>query len=159
MIRSFWSISSTLLVAIFYAQGLYAQSNTEEADLMQSLFGMEKKAVVADFLDLESDNPFWAIYDEYEARRKDLGKERLAVLRDYLENYDGLTNDKYDELIAGTMSLRTRTDKLMDQYYRKIRKASGPKVAAQFFQFESYVLLQIRTAIFEGIPFIGASGN
>jgi len=47
----------------------------------------------------------------------------------------------------------------MDQYYKKIRKSSGLKVAAQFFQVESYILLQTRNAIFEEIPFIGEFGN
>lgn len=47
-----------------------AQSNNEEVDFYQSIFGMEKKAVVADFLNLEESNPFWALYDEYEAREK-----------------------------------------------------------------------------------------
>jgi hypothetical protein len=47
----------------------------------------------------------------------------------------------------------------MDQYYKKIKKASGSKVAAQFFQLEGYFLTQIRAAIFEEIPYIGEFDN
>jgi len=48
---------------------------------------MEKMAIVSDFLGIDGDNPFWELYDEYETKRKELGKERLAVLGKYLENY------------------------------------------------------------------------
>ena len=34
-----------------------AQSNVEEVDYIQSIFGMEKKAIVADFIKLDDDNP------------------------------------------------------------------------------------------------------
>jgi hypothetical protein len=57
------------------------------------------------------------------------------------------------------IALRKKTDKLMDQYYKKIKKASGSKVAAQFFQLEGYFLTQIRAAIFEEIPYIGEFDN
>jgi hypothetical protein len=84
-----------------------------------------------------------------------MGKERLSVLIDYVENYNTLDNDKYDELVANMISLRKGTDQLIDQYYKKIKKTSGSKMAAQFFQLENYFLSEIRTSIFEGIPYIG----
>ncbi len=56
-----------------------AQSNKEETDFYQSIFGMAKKEVVTYFLKIENNNPFWAMYDEYETKRKELHKERLAA--------------------------------------------------------------------------------
>jgi len=125
-----------IFIVSVFGISLNAQSNNEVVDLMQSIFGMEKKAIVADFLGLENENAFWILYYEYEATRKDLGKERLVLLNDYAENYDRLNDEKYDQLIASTISLRKKTDKLMDQYYKKIKKVSGSKIAAQFFQLE-----------------------
>jgi hypothetical protein len=148
-------LTSIVFIVSVSGISLNAQSNNEEVDLIQSIFGMEKKAVVADFLGLENENAFWALYDEYETTRKELGKERLVLLYDYAENYDRLNDEKYDQLIANTISLRKRTDKLMDQYYKKIKKVSGSKIAAQFFQLEGYFLIQIRAAIFDEIPYVG----
>ncbi|NCA85394.1 MAG: hypothetical protein EOM83_07445 [Clostridia bacterium] len=136
-----------------------AQSNNEEVDFYQSIFGMEKKAVVADFLNLEESNPFWALYDEYEAERKELGKDRILTLAFYANNYDKMDDAKNDEIIKSMISLRNANDKLIDKYYKKIKKASGSKVAAQFFQLESYFLSEIRTNIMESIPFIGDFSN
>jgi len=147
--------ASTLFMLFVFAGTSQAQSNKEETDLMQSIFGMEKKAVVADFLKIESSNPFWALYDEYETKRKELGKERITVLENYVQNYDKLTDAKYDEAIASMIKLRKSNDKLTDDYYKKIKKASGSKVAAQFFQIEAYFASQIRAAIMDEIPYIG----
>ena len=152
-------ISSILILILFSFESLQAQTSTEEVDLMRSIFGMEKKAIVADFLSLESDDAFWVLYDEYESNRKELGEERLLLLNDYVDNYDNLNDEKYDELMTNTMTLRKKTDKLMDQYYKKIKKVSGSKIAAQFFQLEGYFLIQIRATILEGIPYIGEFEN
>lgn len=144
-----------VLAAFVLGQNLNAQSAKEELELYQSVFGMEKKVIVAEFLKLKSDDAFWTIYDEYETERKALGKKRVDVLNEYAENYDALNNEKYDEIIANMISLRKSTDKLVDTYYKKIKKASGSKVAAQFFQLEAYFVSAIRLTIMEGIPYIG----
>jgi hypothetical protein len=144
-----------MLLVMNFVQTTNAQSNKEETEFMQSIFGMEKKAIVAEFLKLESANPFWVLYDEYETKRKELGKERINTLTNYVENYDNLADDKYDDVVASMISLRKSNDKLVDTYYKKIKKASGSKIAAQFFQLENYFLSEIRSAVMEEIPYIG----
>ena len=138
-----------------WGHAIQAQTNKEEVDLFQSIFGMQKKAVVTEFLDIENDDPFWILYDQYETERKELGKKRIDLLIDYTENYNSLDNENYDQVIAQMISLRKSTDKLMDSYYKKIRKTSGSKLAAQFFQLESFFSSQIRASIMEEIPYIG----
>ena len=150
----------TFLIA-FIAVAIFAnaQSNTEEVDFYQSIFGMGKKAVVADFLNIQESDQFWTLYDAYEAERKELGKDRIQTLAYYAQNYDNMNDAKADEIIKSMISLRNANDKLMDKYYKKIKKTSGTKVAAQFFQLEAYFLSEIRSSIMEQIPFIGAFDN
>ncbi len=159
MKKSILSFLSVLFISLLFSQTINAQTNKEETDFFQSIFGMEKKAIVAEFLGIDSADPFWVLYDEYETKRKELGQERLEVLTFYVESYNTLTNDQYDLTIANMIALRKKTDKLMDQFYKKIKKTSGSKVAAQFFQIEGYFLTQIRAAIFEEIPYIGEFDN
>lgn len=146
---------SAFVMIILSGQILKAQSNKEEVDLFQSIFGMQKKAIVAEFLDVENNDPFWTLYDEYESKRKELGKKRLDLLVDYAQSYDSMNDEKYDRIITQMISLRKSTDKLMDVYYKKIKKSSGSKSAAQFFQLESYFASEIRAAIMGEIPYIG----
>jgi len=134
---------------------LNAQSNKEEVDMLQSLFGAEKKELLAEFLNLESSNPFWVIYDDYETERKTLGLNRMKILTEYADNFSTLDDAKTDEIIKQTMKQMKSSDALIDKYYKKVRKTSGAKVAAQFFHFENYILSAIRYAIYENIPAIG----
>ena len=135
----------------------FSQSNKEEVDLVQSVFGMEKKAMAAEFIKLEGaqKDAFWVAYDEYEAKRKDLGKKRIDLLGKYAASYTSLDDAGTDQIIKDVINLQTDTDKLIVSYYNKIKKGSGVKAAAQFYQFENYILSKIRSEIMEEIPLIG----
>jgi len=134
---------------------VFSQLPQEEIDYYQSIFGMEKKLVVAAFLDLDENDAFWPIYDEYEKARKELGQKRLKLIVDYAENYDNLTDEKTDELVKTNQSVRSGTTKLLNKYYKKVKKASGSKTAAQFYQIESYFVTAISAEIYSAIPLIG----
>lgn len=136
---------------------IFAQSNIEEVQYFQSIFGMEKKAIVAKFIKLDgpAKDAFWTIYDQYEVERKELGQKRLVLLNDYAQYYDKLDDEKVDEIINATIKQKGSSDKLVNKYYRQIRKASGAKAAGQFFQIENYFLSVIRLEILENIPLIG----
>ncbi len=149
--------NALLLIALFVSSLSFAQSNTEDLDLIQSLYGMEKKAIVADFISLQGDqaNAFWTLYDAYEMERKAYGKERVALLERYAYNYGTLDDATTDEIIKEMNKLGAKTDKLISKYYGKMKKPAGVKAAAQFVQIEAYLLSVIRASILEEIPFIG----
>lgn len=146
---------SLFLVALFTLTIVNAQTNAEEIDLIQSAFGMEKKAMVAEFVkvDAAQKDAFWALYDEYETARKDLGKKRIDLLNNYAENYDKLTDELADSWTKEVLSLTKTTDKLLVTYYNKIKKATNAVVALQWWQVEGYILSGIRFSILESVPF------
>jgi len=150
------SVIVTLLSAFAFVT-VSAQTNKEEVELFQSIFGMEKKAIVAEFVQVEgeSEEAFWSLYDQYETERKELGIQRLALLNEYATNYEQMGTEKMDELVAKMIKLKSSTDKIMNKYYKKMRSAAGSKPAAQFFQIENYFSSAIRLTIYENIPFIG----
>jgi hypothetical protein len=69
------------LAALFAFAFVNAQSNKEEVDLMQAAFGMEKKAMMEEFVQVDpaQKDAFWKLYDEYETSRKALGQERIKA--------------------------------------------------------------------------------
>lgn len=146
-----------LIAALFVSFAGFAQSNKEDVDFIQSIYGKEKKAVVAEFVQLEGaqKDAFWKIYDEYETERKELGKQRVALLERYANSYATLDDPTTDKLMKDMMALGLKTDKLMNTYYSKLKKASGVKAAAQFLQIEAYLLSVVRATIFESIPLVG----
>jgi len=146
-----------VLCAICISTLSYAQSNKEDVDFIQSIYGKEKKTIVAEFIKLEGaqKEAFWKLYDEYEVKRKDLGRKRIAALENYTSNYMTLDDATTSKIINDLASIAVSTDKLIVTYHKKMEKAAGVKAAGQFFQIETYLLSAVRVAIYENIPFIG----
>jgi len=150
----------TLMMAVMIMAILsFGQTNTEEVDLVQAAFGMEKKAVVANFVQLNElqEAPFWLLYDEYEVARKENGKKRIQLLEQYAAQYYTMTYEQAESWMKEVIKLSTATDKLIVTYYNKIKKETSPTVATQFYQVENYILTAIRMEILEAVPFLGES--
>jgi len=132
-----------------------AQTNKEEVELYQAAFGMDKKAVVAEFVkvDAAQKDAFWKLYDQYETERKELGKKRIELLKQYADNFNKLNNEFADKWVVDVIDLGKKTDGLLTSYYGKVKKATNPVVALQFWQVESYILSVIRFSILDEIPF------
>jgi hypothetical protein len=147
----------TFTLVFSFVGAAFAQSNKEDIDIIQSVFGKEKKAIVASFVQVDATNQaaFWKLYDEYETERKALGKERIALLERYAQGYATLDDATTDKIITDLTKLQASTDKLVAKYYGKVKKAVGVKPAAQFFQLEAYLLTMVRAAILDSIPMIG----
>jgi len=145
-----------IIVASFFTSFAFAQSYSEEVDLMQAAFGMAKKDIVSAFVQPSASQgeAFWTLYDQYETERKALGKERIALLEQYAQQYEKLTSEQADAWTTKAIALQKNTDKLISKYYKKIKAASDGLVATQFYQVEYYVLTGIRIEVLEGIPFI-----
>jgi hypothetical protein len=148
---------SLILATVFLFTGLInAQTNKEEVDIMQAAFGMEKKAMVAEFVQVNATqkDAFWAIYDEYETQRKAYGKERIDLLEQYNNNFESMSNETADAWMKRVLDLGKKTDALLLSYYKKVKKATNPINALQFYQVEMYILSGIRNQIVGELPFV-----
>jgi len=145
-----------IIAGIFLVFFANAQSNKEEVELMQATFGMDKRAAIAEFVKPSETQKvaFWAIYDEYETKRQELGKQRIELLKEYAGKYQKMTSEQADAWTKQVIALQKKTDSLIEIYYAKVKKASDGKVATQFYQIETYILTAIRMEILKGVPFI-----
>ena len=148
-----------IMAALFFASFAYTQSNKEEVDLYQAAFGMDKKAVVADFVQPSATqkDAFWKLYDEYETQRKVLGKQRIALLEQYADHYVDMTPVQADAWTVKVIDLQKKTDNLIATYYGKVKAISDGHVATQFYQIENYILTAIRMQILQKVPFLHKS--
>ena len=146
-----------ILLSLFIASVSFAQSNKEDVDMIQAKYGKEKKTIMSEFIRMSETEKaaFWPLYDEYETKRKELGKKRVALLTRYVNNYTTMDDAAMDQVIMDTDKLADETENLISEYYKKLKKGVGVKPAAQFYQLEHYFLVTVRGAILEGIPYIG----
>ena len=149
------TLFTSLTLAVF-ASASFAQSFQTEVEIIQEAFGLDKKVAVANFMQLEENaDRFWKIYDEYEAERKKLGKERIKVIADYAKSYPTISDEEILALFKRTKAFKKSFAKLQQTYFNRMRKEVGTSKAAQFWQLESYFNAMIQAEIYSQIPFIG----
>jgi membrane-associated HD superfamily phosphohydrolase len=147
-----------ILISVTMTVFANAQSNKEDIDLVQAIYGKEKKTLVAEFISITDETKkaaFWKLYDEYELKRKAFGQKRIELLEKYANAYSTLDDKTTDALIKENIALQKNVDGLIVTYYEKIKSAAGSKPAASFFQLEGYLLSATRMTILDNIPFIG----
>jgi hypothetical protein len=69
--------------------------------------------------------------------------------------YRNLTPAIADSLAIKYFKNRNDQEKTLEEYYAKIKKATNPVAAFQFYQSELYLLTQIRASIMQQIPTYG----
>ena len=97
---------------------------------------------------------FWKLYDEYEGKRKAIGKERVDIISQYASNYDKLTDAKASELATKSLANDAKYTALYQTYLKSFSAVIGGKNAAKLLQLEFYLQTLIRAKIQTEIPFI-----
>ena len=145
-------------LALFAFFGLVAgaQSNKEDIAIIQSMFGKAKKDLVIQYMTLPADKAgaFWKVYDEYEAARTALGRDRIALIEAYANSYMTMDDKAASDLMNKKMKWVADYNKMQKKYFGSMSKVIGATQASKFMQLEDYIENNIRLAIQESIPFI-----
>ncbi len=149
----------TLIIAacVFFSfNSLMAQSNNEDIDMVQAAFGKTKKDLVSQYMQVPAKDSvaFWKLYDEYEGKRKALGKARINIIQQYADNYDKLTDAKATELATKTLANDAQYTTLYQTYLKKFSAITGGRSAAKLFQLEVYLQTLVRAKVMTDVPFI-----
>jgi hypothetical protein len=154
-------LSSLLIFLTILTSNALAQVSDADIDLIQTKFGNGKKEIVKEYVKIESNKnkQFWILYDDYEQKRKNLGKKRLNLVLFYNNNQLVLKDDELDSEIDHFIELKEETNELIEKYYRKIRRTIGAKTASDFYVIEVYFQSIVRTNYMKQIPFLNEIDN
>lgn len=135
---------------------MFAQSDNDYLEMTRDVIKMEKKAAIAEVMKLtEAESvPFWELYNEYEGKLYLVQNKRIAIIKDFAENYENLTDEKADELWLASLSYDQELFKLKKQYYTKFKKILPAGKAARFFQAENKIETLIDAQLAVDIPLI-----
>jgi hypothetical protein len=145
----------TLLFVILIAGGsLYSQEPYLE--LLRSDLRTQKVALVTEAMDLTDaqSEVFWPIFRKYDAELASLNDQRIALIKDYAQNFDKMTDAKADELTKKVFSLLGKRLKLQEGYYLQFAEALGSIVAARFMQVERQINALVDLQIASELPLI-----
>jgi hypothetical protein len=135
---------------------MYAQSENDYLELTRDVVKMEKKAAIAEVMQLtEAESvPFWTLYNEYQGKLYLVQNKRIAIIKDFAENYENLTDEKADELWTSSMAYNQEILKLKKAYYAKFKKILPAGKSARFFQAENKIETMINAQLALDIPLI-----
>lgn len=153
MKRIFGILVCALGFSVLQAQDV----STDEISYIRDALKAEKKDLVKEYMALSDEEAakFWPLYDEFQAQRAGLTKERLQLIKDYGAQYKMLTDDQAKSLVKRAIKNDKANLKLKEKYFKKISKKISPLKAAQYIQMEDYFQTLVRYEIQDAIPFIG----
>ncbi|MEM9671097.1 MAG: hypothetical protein AAF992_00785 [Bacteroidota bacterium] len=154
--QNFLSAALGMFICMGVAFQSSAQSHRQETELLQSIWGMEKQALVKEYMGLNETESaaFWPIYEEYSSKLKSIGAKRIDNIMDYANNYENMTPEKASQIANTVFKNNISREKLQQQYFKKLSKAIGALKATEFMQLEKYLQSVINMEIQQNIPFL-----
>jgi hypothetical protein len=149
------------LLVLFIALGLAgagpaaAQAEPDTAATI-AVIQLEKQAIVEQTMEITSTQAgkFWPLYLEYENARRGISDRMAKLIDGYLAQYDRLTNDYAETVLADYLAIEQDRLKLKKQYIKKFRKILTARQTARFFQLENKLEAMIRAELATEIPLV-----
>jgi hypothetical protein len=131
------------------------------AELLRSDVRAEKTALLAGVLQLseQEDQKFWPIYREYEGELAKLNDERIAIVKDYADHYEQLTDEVADKLVLRALDVQSRRNTLQGTYYTRLKSVLPARTAARVLQVEHQILLLLDLQIAASLPIVQGSAK
>jgi len=127
---------------------------TAYAELLRSDLRLQKVAIITEVMGLtpDEDKAFWPIYREYDAEMVKLSDERVALIAEYAQGYEQMTDDLADRLARKALDLEARRQAVKAKYYDRVKAALKGRTALRFLQVEQQLLLLIDLQISAALP-------
>ena len=146
-----------VVAGVMLATTAFAQQGLDSyIELLRSDLKTQKKAILmatVEFTEAEEET-FWPIYREYGLELDKLGDRRVALIKDYAENFDTMTEEKAQELMKLAFKLDKDRIKVDEKYYKNFSKATSFITAARVMQIENQIRLLIRLQIAAELPLV-----
>jgi hypothetical protein len=124
------------------------------AELLRSDVRTQKVAIITEVMGFTEaeDKAFWPIYRDYDTEMSKLGDERVALIAEYANTFEKITDPVADKLAAKAMDLQTRRNAAMGKCYERVKGALSPRTALRFLQVEHQLQLLIDLQIAASLP-------
>lgn len=131
-----------------------AESPEKYIELLRSDLRADRITIITEAMHFteEEGKVFWPLYREYELEFMALGDKRIALIKDYANNFQTMTDEKAMELMKTSMKYDETTLKLRKNYLGKFAKILPGTKAAKFFQIDRRIAGLIDLQIASELP-------
>ena len=150
---------------VLHAQSQAAQATNDssgqssidqDVNMLRMDLRSQKKQIIAANLkltDAEAEK-FWPVYDQYTAELVKINDAKYAVIKEYAQNYDTLTDEKATELTKQLIGVDGQVSQLRDRYVPIVNKVLPGKKTALFFQLDRRLVMLIDVQLATQIPMV-----
>ena len=141
-----------ILFVLVFSFSLQAQDDFIE--LLRQDLKTQKVAIITETMNFteEESNIFWPVYREYDFEMTTLADEDLAIIKDYAENFEKMTDAKAKELMDRAMKVDEKRIKLRKKYFKEFQKVLPAIRAARLMQVDNQMSLLIDLQIASELP-------
>jgi len=95
---------------------------------------------------------FWPIYESYMGEREKFLDARLALIMNYADNYDQMTDAKAQELLNRRFEQLKLRNQLDEKYRPQFATALSPRRLVRFYQIQQELEVMIELKAISNIP-------
>ena len=148
-----------LLLLIVVASPLPAQQSMtveaqREINISRKLINDKRNTAIAfnmSFTQQEKEK-FWPLYREYREAMGKVGDKRLAVIVEYADNIDVMTDSLAKKLLDRSFDVEKEQIKVKQKYVDKFRRILPQTKVVRLMQIESRMDAMVDLKIAEGVP-------
>jgi hypothetical protein len=100
---------------------------------------------------------FWPLYDQFLAEVSKIGDARVALLKEYAQSYDTMTDAQANDLMKRSAALDQQFSELLTKYVPIFEKVISAKKTARWYQIDRRLDLLINIELAANIPMVDAS--
>ena len=151
-----------VLSLLMNAGAVLAEGPTKEAAVEQEIkllrqdLRADKKQLIALNMQLTEAEAlkFWPVYDAYTLETTKLNDTLQALIKEYAQNYESLTDEKAASLTKRTLDLDASATKLRLKYLPLFNKVISAKKTARFMQIDRRLGLLVNIQLASGLPLV-----
>jgi Spy/CpxP family protein refolding chaperone len=128
----------------------------QDIELLRSDIRSSKKQIIAanmKLTDAEAQK-FWPVYDAYTQETTKLGDSRLALIKEYANHYEDMTDAQAESLVNKMATLDEQTATVRQQWIPNFAKVLTGKQNALFFQLDRRINLLLDLQFAANIPLV-----
>ncbi len=129
---------------------------TAALEIGRSVLNAERQVVIADALPLtrEEGERFWPLYRDYHEQAGHIMGRRLELIRSFAENYDRLSADQAERLIADVLKNDEAEIRLKKKYLGRFKKVLPTDKLLTYYQLENKIDTYVRARLVEQVPLL-----
>jgi hypothetical protein len=134
-----------------------SQDNADQdIDLLRRDIRYQKRQLIATNVPLTEAEAksFWPVFDQYTAELVQTNNEKYALIKDYTQSYDTMTDAQADDWATRSLKLDTQVAALRQKYWLSFRKVLPAKKAALYEQVERRIQMVIDVQLASQFPLI-----